>query len=78
MTLLSGERRRQSRCEKAVGMHCTPVSGQWHRIVTLRNFSGQGFYFECGGAIAPGSLVVLRSLGATDAPLPPGTGALPL
>ena len=62
----SGERRRQPRCVKDVGMHCSFVHGNAEQVVTLRNFSGSGIYFESEWDFRPGTFVVLRSLDGSD------------
>lgn len=63
------ERRGQPRCVKDVGMHCSLLHGQADQLVTLRNFSHRGCFFESAWNMQPGALVVLRSLDArNDAP----------
>ena len=47
-------------------MHCSFLNGHADQIVTLRNFSSQGIYFESGWNIRPGTLIVLRAMDAAD------------
>lgn len=58
--------RSHQRCCKDVGMHCALLNGHAEQVVTLRNFSSRGLYFESTGALPPGSLVVLRTLSIND------------
>ncbi len=60
------ERRRQHRCVKDVAMRCSFLGENISRLVTLRNFSSRGVYFESGWKIQPGQLIVLRAIGAND------------
>ncbi len=59
-------RRMQGRCVKDVGMHCSLLNGHADKIVKLRNFSNRGVYFEAGWKFHPGSMIVLRAMGAND------------
>lgn len=63
------ERRMQQRCTKDVGMHCSYVHGGTDQIVTLRNYSSRGMYFESAWEIQPGTLIVLRAMDVNDAAL---------
>ncbi len=47
-------------------MHCSYVHGDADQLVTLRNFSGSGLYFESTWDLRPGALVVLRSMDAAE------------
>ena len=60
------DRRRHYRCTKDVGMHCTSLRGDTTRIVTIRNYSARGIYFESHDKVQPGTIVVLRTLDAKD------------
>jgi hypothetical protein len=62
MTHESHERRRQARCVKDVGMHCSQLPTAAEQVVTLRNFSRRGLYFESARRLQPGSVIVLRAL----------------
>lgn len=59
-------RRSRHRCCKDVGMHCSLLHGKVHRLVTLRNFSDRGIYFESPGEFPPGSVIVLRTMAANE------------
>ena len=59
-------RRNQHRCVKDVGMYCSFLHGNTSHIVTIRNFSRSGLYFESEQKIKPGTFVVLRSMGSND------------
>ena len=61
-----GDRRSKQRCVKDVGMSCALLNGNVERPVTIRNFSESGLFFETAVKIAPGTYVVLRSIGAND------------
>jgi hypothetical protein len=60
------DRRLQHRCTKDVGMHCALLHGNKNRLVIIRNYSARGIYFEAHGRIQPGTMIVLRTLGAND------------
>jgi hypothetical protein len=60
------ERRRQRRCVKDVSMHCARLHGAADHLITVRNFSSRGVYFESERAIQSGALVVLRTIDAGD------------
>jgi hypothetical protein len=60
------DRRGQQRCVKDVGMHCSYLHGNVDQLVTIRNFSYRGIYFESGWNITPGTLIVLRAMDAND------------
>lgn len=60
------DRRHQQRCSKDVSMHCSLLHGHADQIVTLRNFSVGGVYFESGRTIRPGTLIILRAMDAAD------------
>jgi hypothetical protein len=62
----TNDRRRQQRCVKDVGMHCSYLHGDMDQLVTLRNFSYQGIYFESAWNIVPGTSIVLRSMDIND------------
>jgi hypothetical protein len=62
----TNDRRRQQRCVKDVGMHCSYLHGNMDQLVRLRNFSYQGIYFESAWNIVPGTLIVLRSMDIND------------
>lgn len=47
-------------------MHCSLLHGYADQIVTLRNFSSSGIYFESGRNLRPGTLIVLRTMDAAD------------
>ena len=47
-------------------MHCSFLRGHADQIVTLRNYSARGIYFESGRSIRPGTLIVLREIDAAD------------
>ena len=59
-------RRSQHRCFKDVGMHCSFLHGNAYQLVTLRNFSNRGIYFESTGEIQPGTFIVLRTMVGDD------------
>lgn len=59
-------RRADHRCSKDVGMHCSPLHGKGKEIVTLRNFSQRGIYFESSGDFPIGSFVVLRTVAGAE------------
>ena len=59
-------RRSQQRCVKPVGMHCALLNGNVYRPVILRNFSGNGLFFETAVQILPGTYIVLRTTDAND------------
>lgn len=61
------DRRREQRCAKNVGMHCTLLNGNVDRLVTVRNFSETGLFFETTVQIIPGAYIVLRSISADEA-----------
>jgi len=71
-----GERRSQHRCVKDVSMHCARLHGNVDHLITVRNFSSRGVYFESERAIQPGALVVLRTVDAGDYLALDPTGAL--
>lgn len=60
------DRRLLQRCRKDVSMHCSFLHGHADQMVTLRNFSARGIYFESGWNIRPGTLIVLRAMDAAD------------
>jgi hypothetical protein len=60
------DRRSAQRCVKDVGMHCSLLNQRADQMVTVRNFSQRGFYFESGWNIPPGALIILRTLDAQD------------
>jgi hypothetical protein len=60
------DRRTEQRCTKDVGMHCSYLHGRTHQVVTMRNFSNRGVYFESGWEISPGTLIVIRAMDAHD------------
>jgi hypothetical protein len=62
----TNDRRRQQRCVKDVGMHCSYLHGNMDQLVRLRNFSYLGIYFESGWDITPGTFIVLRSMDLND------------
>ena len=76
------ERRSQRRCTRDIGMYCAPLAGRPEQVVTLRNFTAGGLYFEAGQELPPGTFIVLRAMPATDlaqmaaspAALPSGAG----
>lgn len=47
-------------------MHCTLLHGNAYRLVTIRNYSARGIYFEAHGEIQPGTMIVIRTLGVND------------
>lgn len=60
------DRRRDQRCAKDVGMQCSLLSGRMQQVVTVRNFSRNGFYFESGWRLHVGTMVILRALSAHE------------
>ena len=56
------DRRSAQRCVKDVGMHCSVLNRNEEQLVTVRNYSQWGFYFESKWNIPSGSLIVLRNL----------------
>ena len=60
------ERRRQQRCVKDVSMTCAHLNENDDRIVTVRNYSSVGVYFESNEAARVGSFVVIRTPGSHD------------
>ena len=54
-------RRSEHRCRKDVGMHCSLLHGKATHLVTLRNFSRRGVYFESSGKFFSGNIIVLRT-----------------
>lgn len=62
MTPRPKNRRAAHRCVKNVGMRCSYVNDRKSHLVTLRNFSDRGLYFESSGRMRPGALIVLRTM----------------
>ena len=60
------ERRSQQRCPKDVSMTCSHLNQKDDRIVTVKNFSGDGIYFESDVAMLIGSFIVLRTPAAHE------------
>ena len=72
------ERRQESRCAKDVGMHCALLHGDESWSVIVRNYSVRGLYFESQAKIQPGTIIVLRTMTATDALDNDATSTTPL
>lgn len=73
------DRRIQQRCTKNVSMTCSQLNHNDDHIVTVRNYSSRGMYFESHEAASIGSFIVLRVMAAhemeafaspTDSPSP--------
>jgi hypothetical protein len=62
------KKRREDRCVKDVGMHCTLLNGTAGRFVILRNYSAGGIFFESSESIPTGTYIVLRAVCAADLP----------
>ena len=60
------DRRMQQRCTKDVSMTCSHVNQNDGRIVTVKNYSSSGMYFESDEAALIGSFVVLRTVEAHE------------
>ena len=62
----SVDRRAQQRCAKDVNMTCSHLNKNDNQIVTVRNYSGSGIYFESNEEALIGSFIVLRTVGAHE------------
>jgi hypothetical protein len=60
------DRRMHQRCAKDVSMTCSHLNKNDDHIVTVRNYSSRGMYFESDEAASIGSFIVLRAMGAHE------------
>lgn len=60
------DRRVQQRCAKDVSMACSYLNKNDERFVTIRNYNGNGLYFESDEALLVESFIVLREVGAHE------------
>lgn len=60
----------QQRCVKDVSMTCAHLNQNDDRIVTVRNYSSTGLYFESDEEALIGSFVVIRTPGSHDVGVP--------
>ena len=60
------DRRIQQRCTKNVSMACSALNHSDDHIVTVRNYSSRGMYFESHKAASIGSFIVLRVMAAHE------------
>ena len=60
------DRRMQQRCVKDVSMTCAHVNENDDRLVTVRNYSSTGVYFESEKQARVDSFVVIRTAGSHD------------
>ena len=61
----TADRRMQQRCVKDVSMTCAHLNQNDDRIVTVRNYSSTGLYFESDEEALIGSFVVIGRPGLT-------------
>jgi hypothetical protein len=66
MTHETTDQRRQQRCFKDIGMTCAHLNENDDHIVTVRNYSNRGVYFESDEAARIGSFVVIRAVASHD------------
>jgi hypothetical protein len=62
----TADKRKQHRCVKDVSMTCSHLNKNDDHIVTLRNYSSNGVYFESDKEALIGSFVVIRAVGSHD------------
>lgn len=60
------DRRMQQRCAKDVSMTCSLLNKNDDHIVTVRNYSSRGMYFESDEEALISSFIVLRAMGAHE------------
>jgi len=66
MTHETTDRRMQQRCVKDISMTYAHLNKNDDRIVTVRNYSSTGIYFESDEEALVGSFVVIRAAGPHD------------
>ena len=66
----TADRRMQQRCVKDVSMTCAHLNQNDDRIVTVRNYSSTGLYFESDEEALIGPFVVIRTPGSHDVGVP--------
>jgi len=66
----TADRRMQQRCVKNVSMTYAHLNENDDRIVTVRNYSSTGVYFESDEEAVVGSFVVIRAPGPHDERVP--------
>ena len=77
MTYDTTDRRVQQRCVKDVRMTYAHLNENDHRMVTVRNYSSTGVYFESDEEALVGSFVVIRAPGSHDALAPASPSEYP-
>jgi len=67
------ERRKHLRCNEDTRIVYSYINKSEHHAAVARNYSRFGMYFESDDALAPGTTIVIRTLGC-DAPSDPDAG----
>ena len=70
MTHETTDRRMQQRCVKDISMTYAHLNENDDRMVTVRNYSSTGVYFESDEEALVGSFVVIRASGPHDVGVP--------